>query len=346
MSRDKGEQTLPAVHALHLAELVQRWGVKGELLSSAGLREESLTQPDARLSIRAFEALVDRARALTGEPAIGVHLGLQMRVSAHGYLGFAAMTAANVREALELAVRFAPTRTTALSLRLQVEGDVAALVVEENADFGTARDVVLFAFLIGIWQIGTAITGHDGGGRVEFAFPEPAYWARVAHAAPPAWRGVESVRFGQPVNQLLFDAAELDMPMKMADRASLRLAQEQCERALDALGAGGQIVARARGLIAKKEGGARSVEEVAALMHLSPRTLKRRLAEQGVTFSSLAESELRERAMLLLRSADLSLEQVAERVGYSDVANFTRAFRRWTGHTPARYRRSGGATEP
>jgi AraC-like DNA-binding protein len=75
-------------------------------------------------------------------------------------------------------------------------------------------------------------------------------------------------------------------------------------------------------------------------MHLSPRTLKRRLAEHGVTYSSLAEGELREKAMLLLRSVDLSLEQVAERTGYSDVANFTRAFRRWTGQTPAQYRRS------
>jgi AraC-like DNA-binding protein len=256
------------------------------------------------------------------------------------------MTAANVREALELAVRFTPTRTTALALRLNVEGAIAALVVEERADFGTARDVVLLALMIGLWHIGNTITGRESGGRADFAFPEPPYWARVATAAPPAWRGVDSVRFGQPINQLVFDAAELDMPLTMSDKASLRLAQEQCERALDSLGHGGQIVARARGLVAKKEGGARSVEEVAALMHLSPRTLKRRLAAHGVTYSSLAESELRERAILLLQSSDLSLEQVAERVGYSDVANFTRAFRRWTGRTPAQVRRSSRSTQP
>jgi AraC-like DNA-binding protein len=126
----------------------------------------------------------------------------------------------------------------------------------------------------------------------------------------------------------------------MSDRVSLRLAQEQCERALDALRQEGHVVARARSLVAKKDGGVRSLEEVAALMHLSARTLKRRLSEHGVTYSSLAERELREKAMVLLRSPDLSLEQVAERTGYSDVANFTRAFRRWTGQTPAQYRRS------
>jgi AraC-like DNA-binding protein len=341
MPRAGDEPTLPAVHALHLAELVQRWGVRDALLVGTGVREEELTDPDARLPVRTFEAIVERARSLTGEPAIGVHLGLQMRVSAHGYLGFAAMTAANVREALELAVRFAPTRTTALALRLRVDGAEAALVVEERADLGSARDVVLLALMIGIWQIGNAITGHDdANGRADFAFPEPDYWPRVAPAAPPAWRGIASVRFGQSLNQLVFDAAELDFPLKMADRVSLRLAQEQCERALDALALEGQVVARVRSLVAKKEGGVRSVEEVAALMHLSPRTLKRRLAEHAVTYSSLADRELREKALLLLRSADLSLEQVAERIGYSDVANFTRAFRRWTGQTPAQYRRS------
>jgi AraC-like DNA-binding protein len=343
MRRAGDEPTLSAVHALHLAELVRRWGVRDALLAGTGVREEELADPDARLPVRTFEAIVERARSLTGEPAIGVHLGLQMRVSAHGYLGFAAMTAANVREALELAVRFAPTRTTALALRLHVDGGQAALVVEELADLGTARDVVLMALMIGIWQIGIAITEQeDGRGRADFAFPEPSYWQRIAPAAPPAWRGIASVRFGQPLNQLVFDAADLCRPLKMSDRVSLRLAQEQCERALDALQKQGQVVARARSLVAKKEGGVRSLEEVAALMRLSPRTLKRRLAEHGATYSSLADRELREKATLLLRSPDLSLEQVAERTGYSDVANFTRAFRRWTGQTPAQYRRSVG----
>ena len=333
MREELPQHTLPAVHVLHLAELVQRWGVTpGELLSGSGMREDALTDPDARLSVGALAALIERARSLTGEGALGVHLGLQMRVSAHGYLGFAAMTASTLREALELAVRFGPTRSTALALRLHVEGPVAALVFEENADFGAARDAVLLSMMVGLAQIGGAITGRELVGRADFAFPEPPYWARVAGAVP-------DVRFGQPANQLVFDAALLELPLVMSDRASLRLAQEQCERALDALGLDGRIVARVRGVIAKKEGGAGSLEEAAAQLHMSPRTLKRKLASQGVTYSSLAEAERRERALLLLRSSELSLDEVADRIGYSDVANFTRAFRRWTGRTPASYRK-------
>jgi AraC-like DNA-binding protein len=298
------------------------------------LSEDALMQTDARMPVHAFVALVERARAMSGDPAIGVRLGMQMRASAYGYLGFAAMTAASLREAIELAIRFAPTRSDATSLRLREEGTAVALVVEEHADFGTARDVVLIALMVGLWQIGNAITGRTLDGRADFAFPEPEYWTRAAPSGA-------AVRFAQPVNQLVFDAAQLDLPLKGADRASasLRLAREQCERGLDALGAEAHIVARVRSLIARPGGGARSLEEVAARMHLSARTLKRKLGEHGVTYSSLVESDRRERALLLLRSTDLSLGELADRVGYSDVANFTRAFRRWTGRTPARYRR-------
>jgi AraC-like DNA-binding protein len=332
---------LPAVHALHIAAVVQRWGQRDALLAESGLSEEELTHPDARLPIRTFERFIEQARALTGEPGIGVYMGLQMQASAHGYLGFAAMTAGTVREAMDLAIRFLPTRTTALGLRLEVEGGTGLLVLEEHADFGTARDVVLMALIIGLWQIGTVITGQVTEGGADFAIPEPSYWARVAPVAMPEWRGVTSVRFSQPENRLRFDATDLDQQLTMADPASLRLAREHCERELSVLGQDGPIVARARRLVVKDDGSTRSVEEVAELLHVSPRTLQRRLAGEGVTHGSLVDAELRERAIHLLRSSELPLEQVAARLGYSDVSNFTRAFRRWTDATPAQYRRSG-----
>jgi AraC-like DNA-binding protein len=328
------EPSLPAVHALHLLELVKPWGVTGEeLLRDSGLVEGALAEPDARVAVPQMAALVERARALTGEPALGMYAGMHMRVSSHGYLGFAALTASNVRQALELAEKYAPTRTTALVLRLTVEDGTAQLVVEERADFGAARDAMVFALVIGIWQIGNALTGRELTGSADFAFPEPAYFAKVARFAP-------RVRFGQPANRLVFDASVLELPLVMADPESLRLAQAQCDRALAAMGDKEQLAARVRALIPLEEGGVRSLEDVAARLGLSARTLKRKLAAEGVTYSSLAEGVRRQRAILLLGSShDLSLEAVAERLGYSDVANFTRAFRRWTGTTPASFRR-------
>jgi AraC-like DNA-binding protein len=80
-------------------------------------------------------------------------------------------------------------------------------------------------------------------------------------------------------------------------------------------------------------------------MHRSARTLKRQLAAHGVSFSTLRDNELRDRAMLLLRSPDLSLAEIAVRLGYSNVTNFERAFHRWTARTPAECRRANRALD-
>ncbi|MET0592727.1 MAG: AraC family transcriptional regulator ligand-binding domain-containing protein, partial [Polyangiaceae bacterium] len=100
-----GDPTMPGVHALHLVELARRWDVAAkDLLAGTELTEATLADPATRLPIATFERLVERARARTGEPGLGFHLGLSMRISAHGHLGFAAMTATTLRDALEIAV--------------------------------------------------------------------------------------------------------------------------------------------------------------------------------------------------------------------------------------------------
>jgi AraC-like DNA-binding protein len=326
------EHSLPAVHALHLAELCARWNVMPEaLFAGLPVSDAALADPATRLPMPVVEALVARARTLTGEPALGYYLGLQMRVSAHGYLGFAAMVASTAGEALALAARFAPTRTTALELRVQAEGELASLVIEERTPLGTAQDVILLALVVGIQRIGEALTGRSLAGYADFAFAEPPYLARFDQLA-------SRMRFGRPAHRLVFPRAVLDLPLAMADPVALRLAREQCERELDALGHGRGVATQVRALLAAKPEGFLSLDEVAEHMGVSSRTLKRKLAEHGTDFSTILDEERRDRALLLLGS-DIALETIALRVGYSDLANFARAFRRWTGATPAAFRR-------
>jgi AraC-like DNA-binding protein len=321
---------------MHLAELVERWGVEpARMLHGTGLDEATLADPKARITVPVLEELATRAKALTGEPGLGFYLGLSMRASSHGFVGLAAMASGTVREALDLAVRFGPTRTDVIALRTHVGGGVASIVVEELHPLGAAQDIMILSLLVGFHAIGEAITGKPMMGSADIAFPEPAYVARFPHVV----RG--GIRFGQPSHQLVFDEAVLDLPLVMADKGALALARAECERDLAALGFARSAAGRVRELCARRSGGLPSLDEAASALALSSRTLKRRLAEEGTGFGAILDEQRKDRALLLLRSGELSVEAVAERVGYSDVANFTRAFRRWTGATPTAFRKSG-----
>ncbi len=324
---------MPAVQALHLAELVQRWGVsRAALLGDLGVSERELADPSTKLPVRELVPLVERARRLTGEPGLGIYFGVRMQVVSHGYLGFAAMTAGTVGEAIELAVRFAPLLTNAVSLSVRRGARSVAVVVEEEAPLGPARDAVLLAILVGIWRIGCTLTGRELEGRADLAIPEPPYFDRFRSIARP-------VRFSQPKNQLVFDPEVLGYRLATADPAALELARAQCERSLEQLGYGGRTLSVARAAVLRPQGGSRTLEEVAAKLRVSGRTLKRRLAAAGTTYSALLHEARLERARELLAQGERSIEQVADALGYSDTANFTRAFRRWTRTTPAAYRR-------
>jgi AraC-like DNA-binding protein len=319
---------------LQLFELALRWNVtQGELLGGLDLGALDVGDPLARVPLGAFLAIVDRTRERTGEPGLGFCWGLHMRLSAFGYLGFAAMSASTLRDAFDLAVRFAPLVSTATSLHLEVDGRVASITLEEHEDLGSVRDVIVIARLTGLWHIAQTITGRDLPATAEVALQEPSYHSRFAHLVPP-------VRYGADRTRAWFATDLLETPLLMADAAGLRLARRECERELDALATRGRLVAAVRSALWKPSGALRSPREVARAVRMSPRTLRRKLALQGSSLSSLLESERRNRATSLLRSSETSIGEMTVMLGYRSVQNFTRAFRHWTGQTPAAFRRA------
>jgi len=326
-------------HVIHLIDVVKRWDVRGEdLLAGSGVTAAMLEDPRATLPVPTMVRLLERARTLTREPALGAYIGLHTRATLYGSLGFAVLSASTIREAIDVSLRFGPIVTTALTVRFREDKRTASLIVDEHADFGSGRDIVVMTTLVALRQVSVSLTSRElTTSTAEFSFPEPDYASRLGIT------GLR-IRFGRPVHQLTFDARSLDLPYTMPSPSAFKLAGEQCQRELDALGLGGDVVAQVRGLIAHPERGARTLEQVAEALHRSPRTLKRQLGAQGASFSGLRDAELRERAMLLLRAPELSLADVASRLGYSNVTNFERAFFRWTATTPATCRRTMGSS--
>jgi AraC-like DNA-binding protein len=322
---------LPGAYVRDVVELTARWNVKpDELLRGLPVRLDALADPATRVPLAVCAEIVGRAHRLTGEPALALYVGWQMRLSSHGFLGFAAMTASNMRDAIGLAERYAATRTTALGLELYVEGDTASIVIEERAPLGALREFAVLSLIVGMWQLGQAVTGRMLEGIAECAFPAPEFIARVPFAAG-------MIRFGRPAHRLIFAARLLDTPLKTADPVATQLARAQCERELAAIVDAG-LAGRVRAAIVARSDRMPSLVEVAKQLHLSTRTLKRKLAERDTTFSAILDDVRRQRALLLLDNRELSIGEIATRLGYSETPNFTRAFRKWTGTTPAAYR--------
>jgi AraC-like DNA-binding protein len=331
--------SFPVAHLVHLVALVGRWGVtSADLLADSGVTGETLADPRARLPVPTLVTIFERARALTGEPALGLHIGLDIRPTLYGNLGFALLSASNILEAIDLAIRFSPIVTTSLRLRLRVEGRVASLIVDEQANFGSARDIVVIAALVSLWRVGTLLAERDVMTTLaELALPEPSYAAKLATADLP-------MRFDCPVHRLMFDARSLETPYTMANPIALGVARDHCQRDLDKFGPPSRWADSVRSLLSRQEQPCHSLEEAAVALHQSTRTLKRRLAAEGVSFSALRDEELREQAMTMVRSSPLTYPDIAARLGYSNVTSFDRAFRRWTSSTPAEFRRAAART--
>jgi AraC-like DNA-binding protein len=321
---------IPATHVLPFVEMAVRKHLpEVDILAALGMRRSDLSDPHATVTVDAAVRAFERARALVGDPAIGWYAGLEMSATAHGYLGFAAMSAATLGEAIALVVQYASIRTSVFSFTLEVDGSVASLVVHEHADFGTARDIVLLTLLVGIWQVGNHILGREvRESTVRLALPHPGYGERLRSLVP-------RVFFDQPAHRLAFDASLLGARLTTANEASLRLSLDQCERLRTSAS---PLADRVRSLVFDAKGAVRTLEEVAALLHLSPRTLRRHLVQEQVSFAEVVEAERYARATLLLRSRELSLGQIANRLGYGSVRSFARAFQRWSGVSPGEAR--------
>ncbi len=328
-------QGLPAAYALLMLDVASRWGItEEELLKPFGLDRQTLTSPTLRIPLETVNEIYKKALELTEEPGLPFYIGMQMKLSSHGFIGFAAMTADNVAQALELVERFISLRIMGFAVRLERKGDKALLYLETDLTLQPLRDGVVAGLLIGLGQMAQVVTGETLFGVADIDIPENPRFEEFRYVLPA------QIHFNQPHNRITFDASYLDLPLVMADSASMQLAVEQCERELVAIGLTNRFVRQVRELIHQDGAGFRSVEAVADLLHMSERTLKRQLAQEGTTFSDILENIRRQMAVRLLDGNDQSIERIAEELGYSDVANFNRAFKRWTGTTPGQYRRA------
>lgn len=324
---------MPAIYAAQLLQLAARWRLSPKvLLEGTGLDERTLEDPDQRVPPFAFGQLVLRALELTREPGLGFYYGLHLKLPSHGSVGFAAMTSATLGDALSIAERYVGLRTSQLRFRHYIEGDQAVFELSDTLPAGVLRAFVTEALFTALVQIARTLLGRAITGMAEMAFAEPKYFQGFAHLIPGP------VRFRQPASRLLFSVNLLDESLLMADAVAARQAVLLCEAELSKLDDVSTLLSSVRHQMRSRRAGFPTLTELARERHVSPRTLKRQLAAHGTSFQRILDELRRDCAVDLLESEAMTIEHIAERLGYSDASNFNRAFQRWLGMSPRAFR--------
>ena len=228
-----------------------------------------------------------------------------------------------------------------IALQLTTTGDTATLAITEARDLGALREFCLVSVLrnahgLACWMVDSRIPLI----AAEFAFDAPPH----ADAYAVLFRG--PVTFHAPRTAIHFDARYLHLPLRRDEQALRQMLQHALPLTVLHYRRDRLLVQRVRQLLAAPLPGQpahalpqHSAESLAALLHVSPRTLHRQLKEEGATLQGLKDEVRRTRAVELLHRTQRPIKQVAEAAGFENEKSFIRAFRGWTGQSPAEFRR-------
>lgn len=312
-SPDAGAIQVPALYLRTLVELTQEMGYESDQwMHAAGIDPQQLSQPTVALSTGRYVALVRAAVQHTQEPALGLLVGRRLRMNTHGTLAFALMNSASLRQAIALLQRFLPVRTNLLTLHFADDPTSPRLQFTPAADLGVAELLILETVMLAVRNVFDYLApGAQAVQAVEFAAPVTPYQglAQELFSCP--------VHYGAACNALCLNPQTMDMPLSAADAQALENAAALCQAELDKITRQESLTARIQRSLLVTSG-----------------TLHRRLEAEGTSYRAIVDQVRHSLALQHLTNNHISLQEIAFRLGYTDQANFRRAFKRWEGVAP------------
>lgn len=302
------------------------------LLSGSGIRQGSLADPVSTVSFEQEYRVIRNLLQLAGDmPAVGLRIGLRYRFTWIAPVGFAFISSPTFRSAFDIALRYADLNASMVQVVPEGDGrdlsigfleeriptDIRAFAVERTIGviLALARELLHRAVIPRSLELAHAVQSAG-------------FYQKLLGVAP-----LERDR-----SLLVLRHKDVEFPLERANPVALRLAEEQCQRYLETWRRREGLAARVRDIIALQPRNMPSIKQVAIALCMSERTMRRRLSDEGTTFASLCDETRQAIAEQLLTIQRLPLEQIAERLGYSETAAFIHAFKRWHGVSPHAYR--------
>jgi AraC-like DNA-binding protein len=301
------------------------------LLTAVELDSALLEDIDARFPQEKLAALWQELVRSSGEESIGLYLAELARPAT--VINYACASSPNFSEALSRLVRYNQLIYEAREFTLETDGKLTRVTHTVPNPYRSFHPYYQFVSALIVLH-GRKMTGRDlTPQEVSFQYPQPTDLCahRRFFRAP--------LRFGQPVNEIVFDTGVLHKPLVRSDSGLLTILDRYVEKLLARLPQAEGIVDRVRqALSVELRQGQVSLESTALILEVEPRTLQRRLREAGTSYQAILDEMRRELSIYYLREEQIAVYEVAFLLGFSETGVFNRAFKRWTGQTPSEFR--------
>lgn len=331
-SKRSSDLSQPVDYVRHMVELLGDLGVDADAwLARAGLSQRELDAAGYAMSVPVFRELFADALTYSGEPALGLLLGQRLVVHTHGLLGLAAQHCTSLRQVVQLIEQYVSLRTPLVALRHEVGPQHVRVILEEQVPLGAVHRSVLEAVLLALKNILDFLAlPQRPVEQAQFSFSRPDYAALANDIF-----GCE-VRWRRSHTGLVVPLSLFDQPLRSVDAAAFQAASAACASELDVMAERDAMATRVRRLLLDKGTSSfPSLQTTARLFNLTPRTLHRRLVDEGSSYRELLAEVRHSLALHHLRTGALTIDAIAAALGYTDTANFRRAFRRRSGMAPS-----------
>jgi AraC-like DNA-binding protein len=331
---------------LKLAALVEALEAEGlptdKLIQELGISRAEVSSPTTSLSLHQLLQACLYADKVSRDPYFAYHAGLRMHVSAYGMYGFAILSGTDYRQIMAFAESYHQLATPLADIAFTEGEGVGTWTFSPLPD--APRDSRIYKFIVEM-QFGLTtslfrdIMGHTFGARefrVTFDPPDDAARYEQVFGAP--------VLFRQSENAMLYDAGWLDGAPRLGNEVTYRNVVGLCDAMIEEFRLHAGMAGKVRRELMMKLMRPTNIGDVANALNTSIRTLSRKLREENTSFREVADELRKETAVRYLRDTELTVEGIAELLGFSDAANFRHAFRRWTSAAPSQFRGGRGTT--
>ena len=316
--------------------LVDQGCPAGEILRDVNLTVDEVHSPKSRISLADLMMACKNAIRLSSDPHLPYRIGTSIHISAYGMYGFAILCCPDFRKAMAFAEMYHALAAPLATIEFAEKQGSASWIIEPNAR--AATDPQIYRFITEM-QIGIHISlMRDVMGPAFVPDQINLTYPQADDFSLPADQIGCPLSFAGRTNQIIFRSAWLDHAANLGNRTTYPAVVALCDDLLTELKSRIGVAGEIRALLLRDITNAPNLAAIANLLEISDRSLRRQLQEQGISFRGLRDELRMQIALKYLRTTKLANEDIALALGFSDAANFRRAFRRWTDRSPSEIR--------